>query len=120
MFEPIDGLGERTVAVRATGRVSGDDYQRVLAPAVAAATAGGHKARLYIELGDDFEGYEAGGVAADAALGFGHLGSFERMAVVTDHRWIRDAVGLFGALIPGDVKVFPTGEAPAAREWIAG
>ena len=118
MFEPIDGLGERTIAVRAVGRISGDDYQRVLAPALDAATAGGHKARLYIELGDAFEGYEAGGVAADAALGLGHLGAFERMAVVTDHRWIRDAVGLFGALIPGEVRVFPTGEAAGARVWV--
>jgi hypothetical protein len=119
MFEPIDGLGERTVAVRAVGKVSGDDYQRVLVPAVEAATAGGHKARLYIELGDGFQGYEAGGVAADAALGLGHLGSFERMAVVTDEHWIRDAVGLFGALIPGEIKVYPTTDAAAAREWIA-
>lgn len=119
MLEPIDGLGERTIAVRAVGKVSGDDYQRVLVPVVDAATAGGHKARLYLELGEEFEGYEAGGMAADAALGLGHFTDFERMALVTDHRWIRDAAGLFGMLVPGEVRVFAQAEAAAAREWIA-
>ena len=67
-----------------------------------------------MELGADFEGYEASGIFADAGLGIGHLGSFERIAVTTDVHWIRDALGLFGGLIPGEVKVFPAAEAEAA------
>jgi hypothetical protein len=39
--------------------------------------------------------------------------------VVTDHRWITDAVRVFRVVMPGDVKVFPTGERDAALAWAA-
>lgn len=120
MFEVIEGFDERTVAVRASGKVTAQDYERVLRPLVDDATVGGGKARLYLELGPEFAGYEPSGMVADAALGLGHLGSFERMAVVTDVGWIRDALGLFGRLIPGEVRVFQTTATSDAREWVAG
>ncbi len=41
MFERIDGFPAGTIAIRATGTVTADDYKAVLAPAVAAATADG-------------------------------------------------------------------------------
>ncbi len=119
MFELIDGLGDGVVGVRASGKVSSEDYANVLDPAVAKATAGGKKARLLYELGSDFEGYEAGAVFADAKLGMGSFSSFSKIAVVTDTDWIRHAVHLFGPLIPGDVRVFATSESSAARTWIA-
>ena len=90
----------------------------MLVPAVARATAGGSKARLLVELGASFEGYDPSAMMADASLGLGHFGSFERIAVVTDAAWIRDSLGLFGALIPGEVRVFPTTDADAAAAWI--
>ena len=119
MFELIEGVGSGVVAVRAVGEISGSDYETVLAPAIEQATAGGRKARLLIELGDDFRRYEPSGIAADAALGLGHIGSFERLAVVTDVGWIRDAIELFGRLIPGEVRLFSNAESDAARGWIA-
>jgi hypothetical protein len=37
-------------------------------------------------------------------LGAGHITKFERVAVVTDHELMADAVRAFGLLMPGDVK----------------
>ena len=118
MYEVIEGFAEHVVAVRGTGRITGDDYRAVLVPAVARATSGGRKARLLVELGPAFEGFDPSAMMADAGLGLGHFGSFERIAVVTDAAWIRDSLGLFGGLIPGDIRVFPTTEADAAAGWI--
>ena len=118
MYEVIDGFAEHVVAVRGRGRITGDDYREVLVPAVERATAGGRKARLLVELGPAFEGYDPSAMMADAGLGIGHFGSFERIAVVTDAAWIRDSLGLFGGLIPGDVRVFSTIDADAAADWI--
>ena len=119
MLEVIEGVGPGVVAVRAVGRVTGDDYAQVLRPAIDRATAGGKKARLLLELGDAFEGYDPGAMFADASLGMGHLGSFEKMVVVTDADWIRRAIHLFGPLIPGEVRVFPVAESAQARTWVA-
>jgi hypothetical protein len=119
MFVLMDGFPARVVAVRAVGRIKGEDYGSVLAPAVAAATTGDQKARLLVILGPDFEGYDPSGMMADTTLGIGHLGAFERIAVVTDVAWIRDGIGLFAGLIPGDVRLFPNAETDAATAWIA-
>jgi hypothetical protein len=120
MFEPIDGFADSVVAVRGVGHVTADDYRAVLVPAVRRATAGGRRARLLLVLGDGFEGYDPSAMLADAELGVGHIGSFERMAVVTDAEWVRRAIHVFGALIPGDVRLFGTTQDDAARDWIGG
>ena len=120
MFQTIEGMPEGVVAVRGVGRVTGDDYRTMLDPAIEAATAGGRKARLYLELGQGFEGYDASAMLADTSVGMGHWTSFERIAVVTDTDWVRHAIHLFGPLIPGDVRVFKVSEIDAARTWVAG
>ena len=120
MLERIEGFGEEIVALRGVGTVTGDDYRDVLTPAITAATSRGRKARLLLEMGTEFEGYDAGALMADAGVGMSHFGSFERIAVVTDTEWLRGAVHLFAGLIPGDVRLFETSESNAARAWIRG
>jgi hypothetical protein len=120
MLEPIEGLPDGVVGLRAVGRVTGDDYTTVLVPAVDKATVGGRKARLLLDLGDAFEGYDPTAVAADAGVGIEHFRSFERVAVVTDTDWIRRAIDLFGPLIPGDVMVFLVADGARARDWVSG
>jgi SpoIIAA-like len=118
MFELIDGFPAGTVAIRATGTVTADDYKAVLAPAVTAATADGAKARLLLVMGEGFEGYDTSAMLADTSLGIGHLGSFERIAVVTDADWLRRAIHLFGGFIPGEVRLFSTSAEGDATAWI--
>jgi hypothetical protein len=120
VFERIEGLPDGVIGLRAVGRVTGDDYRSVLVPAVDEATAGGHRARLLLDLGEGFEGYDASAMAADAGVGLEHFRSFERVAVVTDADWIRRAIHLFGPLIPGEVMVFPVADEARARAWVSG
>jgi len=120
MFEPMSGFPDGTVAMRGTGTVTLHDYQTVLTPAVQQATAGGRKARLLLVLGEGFEGYDPGAMLADTALGITHLGSFEKLGVVTDEEWLRRAVHLFGGLIPGEVRLFPVASQAEAEAWIRG
>ena len=100
--------------------MTGDDYRTTLVPAVDAANAGGRKVRLLLEFGEAYEGLDPSAVAADAGLGVEHFRSFERLAVVSDLDWVRRAIGLFGPLIPGEVRVFPLHESEQARAWVRG
>jgi len=120
MLQLIDGYPETTVALRGIGTVTADDYRDVLIPALARATEGDRKARLLLELTDEFTGYDAGAVRADAGVGMGNFGSFDRIAVVTDHGAIRAAVNVFGIFIPGEVRLFDAAEVDEARSWIRG
>lgn len=120
MLTTIDGFADGIVAVRGTGLVTADDYRTVLTPAITRATADGRKARLLLEFGEGFEGYDTSAILSDSALGIGHLGSFERIAVVTDADWLRRAIHLFGGLIPGDVRLFAAQDGSLAEDWIRG
>ena len=119
MIEVIQSLPANVLGVRAKGHVTAEDYEKILIPAVEAALRQRDKIRLYYELGNAFEGIDAGAMLEDFKVGIGKLPHWEKLAVVTDVEWIKQAVSAFAFLIHGMVKVFPVSEAEAARNWIA-
>lgn len=120
MLTLIEGLPDGVVGVEAGGKVTAEDYEHVLIPAFEAAReAAGGKVRLLYVLGHDFPDYTAGAAWEDTKLGLGHLGSWERIAVVSDADWLRHAIHGLGWLMPGEVKIFGLGELDSAREWVA-
>jgi hypothetical protein len=110
MIEVIESLPANVLGVRNKGRVTVEDYKRVLIPAAKAALRQHDKIRLYDELGNKFEGNEAGAVFEDLKVGIRKLPRCEQLAIVTDVKWIKQAVSAFASLIHGMVKGFPVSE----------
>ena len=111
---------ERVLAFRAVGKIEKSDYETVLEPAIEAMIADQGEVRFVYVLGDDFDAYTAGATWEDAKLGVSHASKWSRVAVVTDHDWVRHVVGMFGWVLPGEVKTFALDEQAAAIEWAAG
>jgi hypothetical protein len=119
MIEIIrEGFPGNVVALRAHGTVEHRDYEEVLVPAVESAIATHGKIRFLYHVPGDFTGYTAGAMWDDAKVGLGHLTAFEKVAVVTDVAWMRNAVNLFRFLIPCPVKIFANAEFTEAAAWI--
>jgi hypothetical protein len=118
MIRKIDGMPDDIIAVEAAGKVSAEDYESMMIPAVEAATQGDNKARMLLVFGAEFEGYEAEAGLDDARMGLHHWGDFERIAFVSDHGAQRTAVKGFGFLMPGLVKVFSLSELDEAKSWV--
>jgi hypothetical protein len=120
MLTLIEDLPQDVVGVEAHGKVTAEDYERVLVPAVdaASARAGDRGVRLLYVLGHEVPDYTAGAAWEDAKLGLWHLRSWERIAIVGDADWLRHAVHGFGWLMPGEIKVFALEELDIAREWV--
>jgi hypothetical protein len=118
MIEVVPGTPEGVLEVRAVGKVTGEDYENVLVPAVEQQKRRG-KIRLLYRLGPEFEGYTAAAMWDDAKLGMRELAAFERIAVVSDVGWVTGAVRAFAFAMPCPVRVFGNRELAAAREWIA-
>ena len=76
MIEITETTPEGIMEIRATGRVTEQDYESVLIPAVEKALAGEGKVRLLYQVGPGFEGYSAGAMWADARLGMRHWSGF--------------------------------------------
>ena len=118
MIEIMSGMPENTVAVAAHGKVSGEDYEKVLVPALEKKLGTHKRIRFFYHLGDDFTGYTASAIWDDAKLGIRHLTSFEKIAVVTDVPWVADMVNVLGFLVPCPVKIFTNQKISEAKAWL--
>jgi len=119
MFKFIEGLPPDVLAIEASGKVTNDDYRHTLAPRAEAMLVKGPLRMLYV-VGGDFTGFELEALWDDSALGFQHWHEFRRIAVVTDHAWMRASINMFKPFFPGEVRLFKLAELPAAKDWIQG
>ena len=119
MLETIPDLPDYVVGLKATGKVEANDYRSVLMPAVEARLERQPRVRLLYVLGDGFDGFTGGAAWEDAKVGMTHFTHFERVAVVTDDDLIEGLVKAFGFVLPGEVRLYDTGELEDAREWIS-
>jgi hypothetical protein len=118
MIEILTNFPDNVVAAVAHGVVTKRDYEETLVPRVEIALKRHPKIRCYYDLGVQFSKMEPGAMWEDFNIGVEHLSRWERVAVVNDVDWIRHAVNVFRFLMPGEVRVFSTSEAAAARKWI--
>lgn len=118
MIKHLTDFPDNVLAFVCRGHVTKQDYDTVLVPAVAQALKRHGKARLYYEIGSDFTGIDPGAVWEDFKVGMESFTRWERMAVVTDVDWIKNAARFFGFMMPGELRIFPASDAAKARAWI--
>ena len=120
MIEQLKDFPDNVLAFVCHGRITKDDYEKVLVPAVLEALKRHDKLRLYYETAGDFGGIDPGAVWEDFMVGMEHFTRWERIAVVTDVDWIQHTMRFFSFLMPAQMKIFSPADAAAARAWIAG
>jgi len=123
MLEIISGLPDNVLGFTAKGKVTSEDYETILIPAVEKKLKNHEKVSLLYNLGDEFKGFEAEAMWDDAKVGLAHITKWDKIAIVTDVNWIEKAGKIFGFAIEtmsvtGDVKVFHNAELEQAKEWI--
>ena len=119
MIEIMHGLPENVVAVIASGEVTGEDYDKMLIPAIEDKIKKYGKIRMLYQLGQDFKSFTYEAMWEDAKVGIWHLTAFEKIAVVADGDWIIDAVKMFKFVIPCPVKTYRNEALPKAKAWIS-
>jgi SpoIIAA-like len=122
MIEWLDDMPAGTIGLRASGKLTREDYTEEMIPRLRAAVQAGDM-RVVCVLGPDFHGLDTGAIVEDVKSGWelavGQRASWKRMAVVTDRKWIRDAVQLLGWMAPGELKLFVYNDLVAAKAWVA-
>lgn len=122
MIERIEEMPPGTIGLRASGKLTKDDYVGVLEPALREGVESG-ELRLLFAL-PDFDGLEAGAVMEDAETGLRAWvrdhSAWKRFAFVTDVEWLVKSMRAFAWLAPGEVRVFGMEEMEKARNWVAG
>ena len=119
MIKVLDGLPDGVLGFEAEGELSGADYKNILAPALNAVTDDGGKLRIVFVFAGEFSGMESGAMWQDLKMGVKDWNAWERIALVTDHQWMREGLRMFSWAVPGDVKIFDTNQRAEAIEWTA-
>lgn len=118
MIRTLDDLPEGVLGFQASGKLTAEDYTQVLGPALEAARAGSGEIRVLLEFTDEFDGLEPSAVWQDLKMGVQDWSAWKQIALVTDHRWMRDGLTMFAWAVPGDVKAWPASEREAALAWL--
>lgn len=122
MIERIEGMPPGTIGLRASGKLTREDYQQVLEPALKEGVESGELRLVFVLT--DFDGLGHGAWIEDAKTGMEawvrNHSAWKRFALVTDVEWVAKAMRAFAWMAPGEVRVFGLGELDAAREWVAG
>jgi hypothetical protein len=120
MLEPVPGAPEGVIAFEAVGKITAEDYEGTLEPAIDELLAAHDGLRVVLVLGDRWEGLGARAVWDDLRVGLGNFRNWKRCAVVTERAWIEHAMKAFGWMSPGEVKTFEPGELADALAWAGG
>jgi hypothetical protein len=115
MIQIVDGLPDNVVGIIAKGRVTNNDCDKILRPAMENTLKRHDKVRLYYEIGCRFPG----AAWENLRVGVEHIPQWERVAIVTDVGWVRHTVNALRFLIPGEVRVFTTNRAYEGCAWIS-
>ena len=122
MIERVEEMPPGTLGLRASGKLSRDDYREVLEPALQEAVESGGIRLVFVLT--DFEGLEPGAWIEDIKTGLrawvrDHA-AWKRFALVTDVEWVAKAMHAFAWMAPGEVRVWGLDGLDEAREWVAG
>jgi hypothetical protein len=123
MVERMDDVPAGVIGVRASGKLTKDDYIGGLEPALKEAMDSGEARVLFVLT--DFDGLELGATFEDLKTGLGvelaHRKDWKRLAVVSDVDWVGRAMRMFAWAMPGELKVFDDmDELEEAKSWAAG
>jgi SpoIIAA-like len=118
MLEKLKDLPSGIEGLKAIGKISTEDYERVFVPFLDEARREGRRIRFLYQLGPEFESFTPGAAWEDAKIGLHSMRLFDGCAVVTDLGWIRETARLVGFLMPCPVRVFGNQERDNAIEWL--
>ena len=121
MIERIEDVPAGIVGLRASGKLTKDDYRDVLEPALKEATDSG-KARVLFVL-PDFDGLEPGAWIEDVKTGvrteITNRSAWKKLAFVSGVEWVSKSTRMFAWAMPGELRVFEMDELEQAKSWVA-
>jgi hypothetical protein len=119
MIERMSDLPDHVVGFTAVGEITGEDYEKVLIPAVEDGLKRHSHLNLLYHLGPDFTGFTAKALWNDTKVGLQHITAWKQVAVVTDIDWIASMAKAFGFVMPCHVRVFDNDELAEAVAWVS-
>lgn len=119
MLELLPDFPDHVIAVRASGKVTGQEYREILLPIDREKRRARTSLNLFYEFTPAFTGMNARGAWEDTKLDLRHWRGWGRIAIVADHPMIRFGARMAALVLRRPVRVFANAEAGAAHAWVS-
>jgi len=116
MFQFIPVHEDNTYAVRVSGKLDHEDYQKFL-PELEELLEENEKISLLIEF-DDFHGADLTAIKDDFNFGRKHNEDFEKLAVVGDKKWLKWMTLFSKPFLKAEIKYFERPDLQSAWDWL--
>lgn len=116
MIEILDRSRGPVVGLRASGKISGEDFDPVLERLERTVAEHG-RVRLLVQV-EKLGRFSPGSLLGDARFSVEHARDVERVAVVADGFLFGTYVKAAARLVPGEVRRFTSDELDEAWRWI--
>lgn len=118
MIKVLQESKGNTLVLSAMGKLTDQDYKDVLIPRLESIIREHSKARLLLDMGDEFHGWEVAALWDDAYFGLTHRNDFEKMGVIGGPKWVDWGLKIAALAISGEIKSFSSSEREEALRWI--
>jgi len=118
MIEVLPESKGNCLLLNATEKLTDQDYKEILIPRLEAIIKEYDKARLLLDMGEEFHGWEPAALWDDTYFGLTHRNDFEKMAVVGGPKWVEWGLKIGSVAISGEIKSFSSSERDEAMRWI--
>ncbi len=115
MIEVLPESKGHLLVLRATGRLTRQDYRNVIIPRLRAVIRDHGRVRFLL---DEFDGWEVAAFWEDARVALTHRNDFEKIGVVGGPKWVAWALKLVALLMRCEIQTFAPGEWTKALSWI--
>lgn len=108
------------VGVELSGKITEEDYTKILIPTFNRVIAEQGKARVLLDFADDYKGYEMKACLEDIRYSVRHLRNFEKCATINAPAWAKVAVKILDTVTSCKSRAFEKHRRDEAWGWIEG
>ncbi len=122
MIGPIEDMPAGTIGLKASGKLTREDYRDVIEPALSRGVESGELRMVFLLT--DYQGLDPGAWVEDFKTGMRtwvrEHAAWKRFALVTDVEWVAKAMRLFAWMAPGEVMTCAPDRLEETKRWVAG
>jgi hypothetical protein len=119
MVELLNDFPPHVAAYRAYGEVHKEEYEKVVMARVDEVAEKYGKINFLVLLQKDIWNYSFAAFIDYLKVSFEHFSKWNRMAIVTDQRWLGKAYELLSHLVAGEIKGYEIKQFDEAKLWVS-
>jgi len=118
MIEVLPKSHDNIIGIKASGKVTDQDYKEVIIPKMDDLLAQHDRGNFLYYLSNEFEGFELGAMWDDLKYATSHSDKFDKIALVGGPKWVEWTTKVCKPLVSAEIKTFEEDQLDEAWNWL--